>query len=295
MSGRADIHRPSLADPADYAYVGCFYQGSSDAMHDSYMLDHRDLANAIGELGLPQHFNGNHLAKGTCDHCGAAFAHGVVFFHEPTRELVSIGHICASNTIGLPSRAAAAKKSAERAAAEEAERLKRQEETAEWRELNADVVAFLVDKEMGEATAHPFLVDMYRTMNRYGKLSDGQAAAVAKFIANEGKYAARQAAEAAKVKGEFQEGKLTLRGRVLSTKWKENMYGGALKMLVELEDFNRVWGTVPAALQFGGGDDELVGKTVEFTATVERSRDDEHFGFYSRPTKAALIEEGTDG
>jgi hypothetical protein len=34
--------------------------------------------------------------------------------------------------------------------------------------------------------------------------------------------------------------------------------------------------------------DELRNERVTFTATVERSSDDSKFGFYKRPTKAAL-------
>ena len=37
-------------------------------------------------------------------------------------------------------------------------------------------------------------------------------------------------------------------------------------------------------------DEQLKGRRVEFTATVEVSDNDPAFGFYSRPSKASLVE-----
>ena len=60
-------------------------------------------------------------------------------------------------------------------------------------------------------------------------------------------------------------------------------------MLVEFDDGNRVWGTVPKAL-FTGETSGPEGRRVVFTAKVERSGDDEHFGFFSRPSKAQFLD-----
>lgn len=55
-------------------------------------------------------------------------------------------------------------------------------------------------------------------------------------------------------------------------------------MLVRLAGECRVYGTVPAALG-----DVARGSHVKFVATVERSREDSTFGFFSRPTAAEML------
>src|SRR5260370_766651 len=118
---RTDTHKPSLLDPAEYTFVAAFYQGTSIAMEKCYDDDHREYdkviewihpdyrnKRSVGNARRPgeQVFQGNYAAKNSCDHCGAIFAHGVLFLHIPTGDLIHVGHICAADTIGLPSKAA---------------------------------------------------------------------------------------------------------------------------------------------------------------------------------------------
>jgi hypothetical protein len=56
-------------------------------------------------------------------------------------------------------------------------------------------------------------------------------------------------------------------------------------MLVQTADGWKAWGSVPSSLS-----GVKVGQFVQFQARVERSRDDEKFGFFSRPTKARTVE-----
>lgn len=291
MTQRIDTHKPSLADPASYAFMACFYQGSSDWMYKSYAEDHREYDTARRSFAT---FDGNHEAKTTCDHCGAAFAHGVLFLHVPTQELVHVGHICATNTIGLPSKAAAARKRAEKFATEQKARAERFTINAAWREENGDLVEWLVElQDRPGGIGHGFLVDMVHTYNRYGNLTPNQTTATRKFMVTartrEAESAARQANrdESLAEAGPVVEGRRPVTGRVLSTKWQDSDYGETLKMLVEEDDGNRVWGTVPVSIQARG---ELRGQLVTLTATVTRSDKDEHFGFYKRPTGAAILE-----
>ncbi len=76
-------------------------------------------------------------------------------------------------------------------------------------------------------------------------------------------------------------GRVEITGIILSTKWVENNFGGAYKMVVKDDRGFRVYGTIPSSL---GSSDK--GDRVTFTATCEPSADDKLFGFYSRPTKA---------
>jgi len=292
---RTDTHKPSLLDPSEYTFVSAFYQGSSTAMMKCY--DEEMAECYYPAVESEPVFNGNHANKCTCDHCGAAFAHGVLFRHVPTGELIHVGHICASNTVGLPSRAAALRKRAEQAQAEENERQKRHEAATQWASENTDVVEFLakysVEVKDAGRRSHPFLDDMVRSLYKWGTLFPNQANAVRKFIANENKP---KPAPEPEPTTPLIEGRREITGTVVSTKWQNSMYGETLKMLVREADGNKVWGTVPSSITDAGylvmssQDDALKGKTVTFTAKVERSADDEHFGFFSRPTKASVIE-----
>jgi hypothetical protein len=95
--------------------------------------------------------------------------------------------------------------------------------------------------------------------------------------------------QAEKPETPLKEGRYEMVGEVVSTEWRLNQFGygddTVLKMTVRLEDGNKVWGTVPASL----GYDDLVGKMIQFTAKVQPKS--EHFGFFSRPTKASIKEE----
>jgi hypothetical protein len=73
------------------------------------------------------------------------------------------------------------------------------------------------------------------------------------------------------------EGRVEVTGTVLSVKSQAGMYGISWKMLVKLEDNNKVWCSVPSSGSF------VKGNKVTFVATFKRSKDDEHFSYGSRP------------
>lgn len=132
-------------------------------------------------------------------------------------------------------------------------------------------------------------------------LDPADYAATRKFMAAAEKFAARDAERAAQNEAELENapavtaGRQEVAGTILKTKWQSSDYGETLKMLVKLENGNRLWGTVPAALQSvpdGPSSFRAVdtGDVVGFTANVEPSKDDEHFDFYKRPTNSVLIQ-----
>lgn len=73
-------------------------------------------------------------------------------------------------------------------------------------------------------------------------------------------------------------------GSVVSTKLVDSDYGSTLKMLLQCEGY-RLWGSVPKTL--AGVE---VGDRVRLVANVETSRDDEFFGFFSRPRKGEWVD-----
>lgn len=122
------------------------------------------------------------------------------------------------------------------------------------------------------------------------ELTERQWAAVTRCVARDAEEAAKRSTAAP-----VEVGRRVLAGTVVTVKEVEGYMGGpAWKMLVELEDGSRVYGSIPRAI-----DDQLWtvegaesfyaplrGAKVTFTATVERSDRDPAFGFFSRPTKA---------
>lgn len=306
---RSDIHRPSLLDPSEYEFVAAFYQGTNAQMFDAYQADHEIYDTRVewihpdyrskrtvgsARRDGEQVFTGNYAVKNTCDHCGANFAHGVLFLHVPTGDLIHVGHICANDTIGLPSRAAATRRTAEKAAAEEKARIARHEERKSWQEENDDVVSYLAQLP---ADAHHFLIEMKSSLHKWGSLFPKQADAVRKFIKSEQDRKDNPAPVEPEPTTPLIEGRREIKGTILSVKWQESMYGNTPKMLVREADGNKVWGTVAESVFSQGFDVStagLKGREVIFTGTVERSRDDEHFGFYKRPSGMKVTETEAD-
>ena len=81
------------------------------------------------------------------------------------------------------------------------------------------------------------------------------------------------------------EGRVKIAGTVLATKWVENDWGGTTKALIHADGDFKIWGTLPC------GDR---GDQIEFVARIERSDKDAKFGFFTRPTKAIILEEKKD-
>jgi len=309
---RSDIHRPSFLDPAEYTEVGFFDLHPEDgggSIDDEY--SDKDA------------FLGNFADRGRCDHCGAGpLRYIVIFHHEPTDKLVTVGTRCAG-ILGLSSRSERER----RQAIEDARRRQAVETWVAQDEINGEIRSFLNavattpyhDEQTGDnpfRAAFPaihggtiaFLDSLNHKLNRYGNLTENQVAAIVKIKARNDErlaaYAARSA-ELAEV-APLAEGRREIIGTIVSTKMVEGFGGDdVMKMLVEEADGNRVFGTVPRILMeiaegpWSAEDGyyapvELKGKTVTFKAQVERSSKDEHFGFFKRPTGATLVESGEE-
>lgn len=93
-------HKPTNKDfnPSEYVALCAFYQGDRSEMLNEYSRE-----NGIYEAAIGSHkvASGLWSLNKSCDHCGTAFDHGVLYLHEPTNELVHVGHICARKTLPL--------------------------------------------------------------------------------------------------------------------------------------------------------------------------------------------------
>jgi len=159
-------------------------------------------------------------------------------------------------------------------------------------ELSEVIAAYEANERVGE-----FCRNVISKLFRYGSLSDKQVAAVVKvWEGNKEREAARkarEAEEAAEVKGPAPEGRQDVRGTVLGGREDVTDWGTSFKMLVKLENNSKVWVSIPAALLtsthsegfHGQGAIELLkGRSISFRATFTVSKDDPHFAFGKRPT-----------
>ena len=83
--------------------------------------------------------------------------------------------------------------------------------------------------------------------------------------------------------GPLEEGRRPVQGTVLSRQLRETDFGSTWKLLLRLDTGHKLWVTEPSSICTDRGD------TVQLTCRIERSRDDEHFGFGSRPSKATVL------
>lgn len=274
---RTDPHSRANLVPSDYTHIHSFAYGSEGSA--PFQVDR------LIELRRSARFFRKPSGKGGCDVCGAHFLMGDVFVHVPTGEHIVVGWECAdaicSHGALADEHAAveAGRVAAKRAGLAELER-KRKEEAAE---------SFLAEiPGLREALAldHPILRDLAGSLRSWGGLTGRQV-----------DLALKLAADLAQPKAEVpvSDKRLVIEGVVKSTKTSENWgFGSTLKMLVEVETEAgsfRLFGTVPDSLLDGR---LLIGARVQFSAKVERSRDDSSFGFFSRPTKAVRLSEGVE-
>lgn len=148
---------------------------------------------------------------------------------------------------------------------------------------NEEVKAFNANYDFAEPSRETFFrAELATKLWRYGSLSEKQIDAVQRGLDREAAERAEKAAA-----GPLEEGTYEIVGEIVSTKWQRSDKFKTLKMLVKLDNGNKVWGTVPKSLT--GNDDK--GTRVAFTAEVTRSEDDENFGYFSRPKNARVAEE----
>lgn len=269
---RTDAHRASALIPADYSWVG--YTDDGDDAFNLHLTDGPLFTDEGREWSNPSGVR-NAIHPGGCDACGQrGLRYRHYFRHDPTGDVIVLGDQCV-NRMDFDSAEAYA---AARRVKGQREREEQEAAANKWKAANPEVAEAIETY----AEDHYILADMAAKLSRYGSLSEKQSA-FALRLAEETKerLAEKAEQEAAKrpIPEEIKGKRVELTGRVLTTKWQENAYGGSLKMLLLEERGFKLWGTVPSALNAGKGDD------VTFTAEVEASEDDEAFGFFSRPTK----------
>jgi hypothetical protein len=134
-----------------------------------------------------------------------------------------------------------------------------------------------------------FYSSLSESFRKYGSLTERQEAALKRSLTNYHDRNERIVAGRKErvISSPIPTGRVTITGKVISTKWVENDFGGCTKMLVESDQGWRVYGTMPSRLS--QRNDVRSGTKVAFTATVTPKEAD--FGFFSRPTGGAVLTE----
>jgi len=326
--GRNDVHRPVEFNPEDYEYVGAFdnqpepgsYVGPGGKFEVSpgVVVEGTNFANAERRYlgGLLETSTGTRYGDGSqCDHCGARIRYVAVYRHKPTGDHIAVGETCADGRLPLDKatfdrlrksanldRKRQARKNAARAKVAELD-----EEAATLLDRETDPNS--LDPSMRRAWDHHIIADIRGRLWQYGDISDRQVELVHHIRQQEAEEPPPPIPDVP-----VPEGTHVVEGTVKAMQWKDNQWGGSVKMLVEVEtpDGNyRVWGTLPKSLndlyeiEYGpllaNGSTDVkrtargVGKKVQFKATMERSERDESFGFFSRPSQAKLVDEQDEG
>jgi len=180
------------------------------------------------------------------------------------------------------------RKEAER---KEKRRKAREKKRAEkQKKIEAQVKEVLKDKELKKALAvdHYIINDISYRLNRYGTISKKQITLVKKIVKEKIKRDKEEKKRLAKLT-DIDAGKYEIEGVILSVKSYENNFNGrvrsTLKMLVQLDNGNRVFGTFPSSLY---SNDPAKDRRVSFTATF--SQKEKGFGYFKRPTKAKFVD-----
>ena len=285
---RTDTHRETEFNPENYVEVNYFDRNTRPTLTVFDMFgrptaercvnpEYLNLRECLELLAASKSAPYGNGAK--CDHCGAAIRYGVLMLHVPTGDHIAVGQTCADGRFTFTQA--------------KFDRLRKMsaEERAQENRLNA-FNAFKntfteIDWDYAETSDNSFTSDVTRKAYEYGTLSENQVAALVKAIDRDKTFAAeraaREAAEELIDREDAPEGRVTVRGVVLSTKWVDSDFGSTEKMLVQDERGFKVWGTVPSSIEVTRDD------VVEFVATLTRSNDDAKFAFAKRPSKAVVI------
>lgn len=264
-------------DPADWGFLGAFYTGDSFWIMEAYSPDIDEAIKRLAAFGVDE-LEFWVRASSSCESCGSPYFHGAAFINKKdSTEIVFVGAICANDHFGQKSVASRLTRKAKKA-----------EERADRTAASLEAAAKFLDDNDGLAEAleadNLILLDMNNSLSRWGKLSVKQVAFAFKL--------AKEAAERAEELANAPEETLPVTGRydieavVINTKWVDNDYGGGTKVLLQVEDkydYYRLWGTLASPIS-----DAVKGDRVRFSANVTGK--EEGFGFFSRPTKAVILE-----
>lgn len=306
---RTDEHRPSAIIPADYEYVGIEFM-KIESFDDCFVIEDAR-AQVKAHMARTGGTYSNHQHGGSCHICGAGCVYTVLFYHPKSNVYIRTGNDCAQKLDMAFDQNAFKRFVAGVKGAREAQAGKKKARvlladngiSAAW-DILAECQALrdAAQKKFEETDTPQYKIipyeemtieDIVRKVITYGNISPKAVDFVKvllKKIEDRPVIAAQRAAEMESAEPCIA-GRVVITGRVLAIKTvrRAALYHGddglSTKMLIQdLRGF-KVWGSRIICAEKGN--------LITFTATVEVSKDDAKFGFFSRPTKGFFVIETT--
>jgi hypothetical protein len=312
---RTDVHRPSQLITEDYEFIGCSPHWVCRGDRGDGEIEWDDV-NDFGLSDEQQDYVDNNMFDGNakngrgCDCCGSKPRAVAYYKHIPTGEVITVGLICSEKI-----QAGAWEEGHRQALTVIAERKRaiKKAEGESFIDSNSGLRSVL------ESGKHEILDDMLGKVHKYGSLSEKQVAFAFRLFAQCIEREEEKARLLAKLDGATLDctQRITVTGTVKTTKFQDSDYGGSMKMLVELDNGFKVWGTIPtsnvdATDYYNNAESRIerfnhrseqdvnddkkimerykaemvnVNDTIQFTARFQMSKDDATFAFFKRPTK----------
>ena len=321
---RKDIHRPAVIEPADYEFVAFDYLPNDGDVIGAAMFLAEQRKYKVAHMEKSGGSYSQHEHGGLCHICGSVNAiYSASFYHAKSNSYIKAGLDCAQKlecsgieafrkNVKKAKEAAAGKNKAQKIldeaglgkawdlyAAYDVEVKAFRKVMKDWQDANPDAEPNYEGVIEGapkfrDVSRDEFVVqDIVGKVVKYGNLPSEKAQAYLVKLLDLIERAPEIAAEKAAAKAlelanakpvPVVEGRVLVKGEVISLKWQEGYYGNVLKMLVKADGY-KLWGSVPSAI----ADEVERGAVVEFNASVKASDDDKSFGFFSRPSKAKVF------
>jgi len=216
-------------------------------------------------------------AANRCACCGHALKLACLCVHRPTLAGYYIGRDCAAKVQRLQAFGFQIK-NASVALTERIACTKREADFLKAHPEAKDAYVYARDTNFAPAIAK----DIVQKIRRFGEPTVNQLALLVKLVQED-------IAKRAQATATCTAGRQIVKGRVLGLKEKPGFgYKAApiTKMLVDTGTGVKLWGTVPERMV----EEVTKGCVVEFSGTIEPSKDDPLFGFVKRPNNLRVVE-----
>ena len=282
-------------NPESYEFVESFDYSDSGHRDDQTGLYCSDIIEPMSYEAI-QKLNESDYSLDHCTHCGASLVRGNVWHHKPTGEFIIMGNTCSERTQFSKSDFDTYMSQHKLDLAKSLARFKGNYKYKVIRPLLEDSID-LVFK--GEYVVRNIVSKMVRSR----KLPSHKQI---RFIRNiplwnkqaEERQKAREEAKANVIATmtPWVEERQTITGKVVSFKEVVTDFGECTKVVVELEDGKRCYGTAPKKrLPYDAGMNTIakwsyqVGDTISFKAGITVSSKDKSFAFFSRPSLVKIF------
>lgn len=272
------IHNPSQFQPQDYVVVDYFdnrppeyvFGMPAEAFRAEREWHMKERSRLFPELNCYR-----------CEHCGQGNVRYVVAVdHVPTGKRVCFGQDCVVR-LDFPNQDAFKAAQLRARAEQKSARLAIWKKRLAFLEQHPEVQGLIDEAAKPAHAENHFVKDVLAKLDQYGSLSERQIEGVRKSLAIDNE---RQKAKENDTRPVLKSSERAVReGVVISLKTQESQFGTTFKMLVQLDDGNRIFGTEPSSPCIRKGD------RIQFSAPIEVSDRDPHFGFFTRPTKCKVL------